>query len=130
MHPRHFLFPAALAAACAATPLLAWPASNTLRVNGTAQDFTVAYRPSNIVGDYWCAAADFAIGKLRLSPTTTIYRTTASSPRAIGHMGFSIDPAKSSGETGIVTIGRQDGGFSAAHAQSMCQGPRTIFPDD
>ncbi|MEI4469874.1 hypothetical protein [Frigidibacter sp. MR17.24] len=109
-----------LAGLCA-TPSLAWLAPNQLRVDGPAEDFTVDYRPSNTMDDYWCAAGEYTINHLHLHPTTRIYRTTGSSPRAIGEMRFSVLADRASGDTGVVSIGRDDGGFTAAHAQAMCE---------
>lgn len=101
----------------------AFMASNGLRVQATGQSsFEVPYRGLSGTPDFWCAAGEYVIRRLHMSPGTTIYRTSSGPRRAGQGISFSLDPegAKS---TGLFTFGNQRG-ISASHARHICQTQR------
>ena len=111
-----------LIAALLAHPASAFTAQNGLVISpdGTG-DFAIAYRGPSGAGEFWCAAGDYAIRDLRLSPTRIIYRTTEAPRRSGAPMRFSLDVTKAAEKTGIAQLGADDAGFSAATAQSFCE---------
>lgn len=133
MTPKSLILPLLLAslatASLAATPALAWRASNKLPVAGNAAEFRVDFGAGDWMEDYWCAAAEFTISQLGQTPGARIWRTTSVDPRRLGYVGFSLSPERSVGDTGMSTIGRNDGSFSAATAQSFCRSQWT-YPSD
>lgn len=110
----------AAAALALAQPAYAFEARNSLRVAQTsATDFTVGYKNTAKLTDYWCAAGDFAARGLGVAGPTRVYRLSPP-PRGAGQgISFTLDPARAAGETGLTTFGgKQDGAFSAQGAVS------------
>lgn len=125
------LAPAALALGLVtAGPAAAFLAQNHQQVHGDASGFTVRYFPGAKMADYWCAAGDFAISQLHVPPTTHLWRTTEERPRQAGGIGFSLQQAETSGRTGLIQIGGNDGSLSAAGAQAMCEITNKVRPGD
>lgn len=113
--------PTLLVAIALATPAAAFDPVFRLRVTQTsATDFTVEYDSQAKTTDYWCAAGNFATNTLRLSDRTRVYRASPD-PRQQGKgISFSLDPARSIGQTGLTTFGGpQDGSFSAGGAYAQ-----------
>ena len=104
-----------------ASPAFAFTASNDLRVHPTGDgQFTVPYRGQSAAAAFWCAAGDYVVRDLRQPASTRIYRTSAV-PRLSGQgMDFALTAAASTGKTGLVLLGPDDGSISAALAQSLC----------
>lgn len=106
------------ALALAATPVSALVPEIQLRVETRSDgDFTVRYASQARLTDYWCAAGSFVTRTLRLPDDTRVYRLSPA-PRGAGKgIDFTLDAAKSAGETGLSTFGgRQDGSMSAGVA--------------
>lgn len=101
-------------------PVAAFTASNGFRVvSDGPRSFVVPYaRGSSGDPGYWCAAGDFAVRALNLSPSTRIYRLTPPPVKNAG-MRFSLD-AKGAVKSGITVFGGKDAGLSAALAQVQC----------
>jgi len=94
----------------------------------SATEFTVGYKARAGDNNYWCAAGRYVTEKLGLPDDTRIYRQSPP-PRGAGKgISFTLDPAKSAGETGISTFGGvQDGSLSASGAKaSQCNLNRTV----
>lgn len=107
--------------ALAATPADAFFADLRLRVEqGPGNDFTVQYKSQAELTDYWCAAGLFVTQTLNLPDRTRVYRLSPP-PRKQGQgIAFTLDAARSAGETGISTFGGpQDGSMSAGGAVSQ-----------
>ncbi len=105
--------------ACA-LPAAAFTASNGFRVvSDGSRGFVVPYSRGTS-GDpaYWCAAGDYAVRALGLSPSTRIYRMTPPPVKNAG-VRFSLD-AKGAVKPGITVFGSKDAGLSAALAQVQC----------
>ena len=97
----------------------AWASLDRLPVTQTSPtDFTVGYKGGASIYNYWCAAGRFVTATLRLPEGTRVYRQSPS-PRQSGQgISFTLDPAKSVGDTGVSTFGGpQDGSFTASGAQ-------------
>lgn len=105
-------------------------AENGMTVTGTADSFTVKYKPGRWLADYWCAAGDYAVGMLRRSPAETLYRVTTQDPKNLGGVEFSVLAERSSGDAGLNIVGKDDGGIPAAMAQQYCESRRHIFGED
>lgn len=101
----------------------AWIAQNGLVVEATGpQSFTVPYRGLSGARDFWCAAGDYVVRELNLSPTTRIYRTSPV-PRPGGDaMDFSLDPTRDVGRTGLLVLSDEPG-LSASFARLQCADP-------
>ena len=84
---------------------------------GPGSDFTVEFDVRAKLTDYWCAAGNYVTNTMGLPDKTRVYRLSPP-PRKQGQgIVFTLDPARSSGETGITTFGGpQDGSMSAGGA--------------
>lgn len=119
---------AAVCAALTAAPASAYLASNALVVEPRGQgDFFIPYRGKSGAGEFWCAAAEYAEGPLGQPPATRIFRTTAPPRRSGEGIGFSLDPGKSVGETGLIEFGNSNGGLTISHARSLCDNEFLLF---
>lgn len=102
----------------------AFVASNGLVVEANGQsEFTVPYRGLSGDTDFWCAAGDYVVRDLGLSPSTRIYRLN-SPPRRSGQgitFSLSSEGAKSPGWF----ILSRDRGLRASFARSFCEFPET-----
>jgi hypothetical protein len=114
--------PLALALALiAAAPAQAFTAQNGLLVRPAADGFTVHWRGGRAgAADFWCAAGDYAIRHLHLSPATRIYRASPPPRRSGEAVRFTRDAAQATGRTGLAILGAEGGGVTAGHAQSLC----------
>jgi hypothetical protein len=103
-----------------ALPASAFVASNGFRVAPDGpRSFVVPYQQGTSGNPaYWCAAGDFVVRALRLSPGTRVFRVTPP-PVKPGGMRFSLD-AKGAVKPGITVFGSKDAGLSAALAQVQC----------
>jgi len=98
----------------------AFIASNGLLVEDAAGgDFRVPYRGLSGAADFWCAAGDYVVRDLGLSPDTRIFRTSSPPRRGGDGMTFSLSSAnaKKSG-LGLFSDSR---GLTAAHARQLCE---------
>ena len=102
-----------------AVPSHAFMAKNDLVVvplgNGA---FEVPYRGLSGTSDFWCAAGDYVVRELNLSPQTRVYRTSSPPRRAGQGVSFSLS-ANDAKRSGLVL---HDGGrgLTAAHARQLC----------
>jgi hypothetical protein len=94
----------------------------------SATDFTVGYKARAGMNNYWCAAGRHVTETLGLPPDTRVYRQSPPPRKAGKGITFTLDPARSAGETGVSTSGGpQDGSLSAGGAQStFCSLNRTV----
>lgn len=117
------LLAAVLAAALApAAPASAFTAQNGLIVHPEgAEDFTVPWRGKSGPADFWCAAGDYAIRKLRLPPTATIWRASEPPRRSGEAVRFTLRPERAASSTGLAVLGARGAGLSAGGAQSLCE---------
>lgn len=104
---------AALAFSLAA-PASAYTIDRRLTVTpGQGTDFTVNYRLGAELADYWCAAGRYARAALGAEGRARVYRMSPPPQRRGQSISFTLDPAKSAGDTGFTILGgKQDGGFS------------------
>lgn len=119
---RPFL-PALLAGLLAlAAPASAFTAQNGLIVNAEGADgFIVPWRGKSGPADFWCAAGDYAIRKLHLSPSATIWRASEPPRRAGEAIRFTLRRDQAASGTGLVVLGGEGAGLSAGSAQSLCE---------
>lgn len=107
----------------------AWASLDRLKITQISPtDFTVGYKARAGNNNYWCAAGRHVTEDLGLPPETRVYRLSPPPRKAGQGITFTLDPAKSSGETGVSTSGGpQDGSLSAGGAQStFCNLNRSI----
>lgn len=121
------LGPVFAAAILAATPAAAFTAINDLVVEPSGPDaFNVPWRGDSGAPSFWCAAGDYVIRGLGLSPATRVFRTSpVPRPRGEGIV-FSLSPDNAT-DTGMVVLGSPDKGLSAGHARALCLDPRPEF---
>ncbi len=111
-----------LAALLLATPAGAFTAQNGLVVNAEGADaFIVPWRGKSGPADFWCAAGDYAIRKLHLAPTATIWRASEPPRRSGEAIRFTLRADQAASSTGLVILGAEGAGLSAASAQSLCE---------
>ena len=105
-----------------ATPAVAFTAQNGLIVEPRGTDgFKVPWRGKSGPADFWCAAGDYAIRVLHLSPTDMIYRASEPPRRAGEPIIFTLNPEEAASATGLFTLFRKGGGLTVGHAQSLCE---------
>ena len=115
---RYFL----LAAVLLASPASAFTAQNGLIVRPAGQaDFTVGWRGMSDVSQFWCAAGDYGIRVLKLSPAVKIYRASEPPRRAGEGIRFTLDPAQAASSTGIAFFWPKGAAVTAGFAQSFCE---------
>ncbi|WP_151717942.1 hypothetical protein [Gemmobacter serpentinus] len=118
---------AASAILLTASPLLAWTSRDGFRVEPQgAGQFEVQARPGLSAAEAWCAAGSYAVQRLGLSQQDRIWRATAAPRRAGQGIGFSLSPEASTGKTGLLIVGEDNGSVSVAFAQQLCWGNRSI----
>jgi hypothetical protein len=111
-----------LAVLLLATPAGAFTAQNGLVVTAEAGDaFTVPWRGKSGAADFWCAAGDYAIRKLGLAPTATIWRASEPPRRAGEGIRFTLRADQAASSTGLIILGAEGAGLSAASAQALCE---------
>ncbi len=117
---------AALLALGLAAPASAFTAQNGLIVqpDGPAA-FTVPWRGKSGPTDFWCAAGDYAVRKLHLSPTALVYRASEPPRRSGEAIRFTLRAGEAASSTGLAVLGAKGAGLSAGHAQSFCELVRT-----
>lgn len=117
---------AALLAFGLAAPASAFTAQNGLIVEpeGPAS-FTVPWRGKSGPADFWCAAGDYAIRKLHLSPAALVYRASEPPRRSGEAIRFTLRADAAASATGLAVLGASGAGLSAGHAQSFCEAVRT-----
>lgn len=101
-----------------AAPAQAFVSDQRLRVTRESEtDFTVQYKSTARLTDYWCSAGRYVTRELGLSDRTRVYRLSPP-PRKIGQgISFTLDAERSAGTTGLTTFGGpQDGSMSAGSA--------------
>ncbi|OYX41938.1 MAG: hypothetical protein B7Z02_13705 [Rhodobacterales bacterium 32-67-9] len=117
---------ALLLALALATPVSAFTAQNGLIVQPEGQaSFTVPWRGKAGPADFWCAAGDYAVRKLHLSPTARIYRASEPPRRSGEPIRFTLRADEAARRTGLAVIGARGAGLSVGHAQSLCEIVRT-----
>lgn len=111
---------------CAALILLglptsapAWMAQNDLIVEPSPGGFTVPYRGLSGARDFWCAAGDYVIRELDLSPDTLIFRTSSPPRRSGQGISFSLSPESAKKPGLFLLSGRR--GVSASLAREFCR---------
>lgn len=114
-----FFYPL-VASVALAFPAHAYMASNGLVIEPIGPtEFTVPYRGESGAAAFWCAAGEYVVGGLDLLPTTRIYRTSKPPRRAGEGISFSLRP-EAAENPGVVILGSNDKGMSAAMAQLFC----------
>lgn len=108
----------AIALALVATPAAALFPGQQLRVTpGPEGDFTVRYAAQARLTDYWCAAGLHVTQTLRLADSTRVYRLSPPPRKAGQGIAFTLEAARSAGETGLSSFGGpQDGSMAAGVA--------------
>lgn len=107
----------------------AWASFDRLPITqDSPTDFTVGYKAGAGLNNFWCAAGRYVTSKLGLPASTRLFRMSPPPRKAGKGVAFTLDPAKSAGDTGVTTFGGpQDGSFSAGGAQSdFCNARRSI----
>ncbi|SEO07614.1 hypothetical protein SAMN04488012_11225 [Palleronia salina] len=113
---------AALLASLVALPSHAFIAENSLVVEGSGTgDFTVPYKGLSGPRAFWCAAGDYAISILGVSPATRIYRTSPPPRRGGEAMDFSLDVARAV-DPGLLRLSDSPG-LTAGYARFLCDSP-------
>ena len=108
-----------------ALPAQAFMATNDLIVEPASDgSFHVPYRGLNGASDFWCAAGDYVIRSLHMSPDTRIFRLSSPPRRAGQGVIFSLSSEGAKG-TGLLTFGDRRS-VSAAHARQLCEVPRLV----
>jgi hypothetical protein len=104
-----------------ASPAAAWLAPNNQTIEQESESrFSVAARPGLSATQAFCAAGDYAVQALNLSPDARLWRVTPP-PRRMGQgIGFSTTPEGAAGRTGLFLFGTDDGSVSVGFAQSLC----------
>ncbi|GAB4385614.1 hypothetical protein [Albidovulum sp.] len=117
------LLAALLVALPAAAPgAAAFTAENGLIVNrGAAGGFEVPWRGSARVTSFWCAAGDYVIRGLRMSPSTRIWRVSEPPRRAGEAITFALTPEGAARRSGLLILLGPENGVTAAHAASFCE---------
>ena len=113
---KHLL--AALALLTLPTTASAWMAQNGLKVECAPGGFHVPYRGLSGPRDFWCAAGDYVVRELGMSPDTLIYRTSSPPRRSGQGIRFSLNPEGAKKPGLLLLSGRR--GVSAALARSFC----------
>lgn len=117
----------AVTAGLAGSPVQAWVATNGLSVRQVnATDFFVDYRGRSGATSFWCAAGDYVVRRLGMSPNTRVFRL--SPPPRSGGQGimFSLNP-EGAQDRGVMVWGSKDAGMSAALAQTYCANEEPLF---
>jgi hypothetical protein len=116
-----FLSPLAVVLALAA-PAQAFMAENDVRVAAMeGGQFLVGPVPGMGAAASWCAAGDYAIRQLNLTPTDRIWRVSVP-PRQQGEgVVFALSGEGASPKSGLVRI-PDDGSLTVAGAQALCWG--------
>jgi hypothetical protein len=110
-----------------AAPATAFQADNGLLVQPSAADaFDVPYRGLSGADDFWCAAGDYVIRGLHLSPSTRIWRQSPPPRRSGQGIRFSLSPEGAAQSTGLAQL-TPGGSLTAAHAQSLCDLPEVLI---
>lgn len=100
-----------------------------LRGVGDASDpsrFDILQNAGSGGSDYWCAAGEYAIKKLGVSPATRVYLVQPLAKGRLGRnsVGFSVNPnaVPSAGSNGFtMSITKVGQNWSAEHARSQCK---------
>lgn len=104
-----------------AGPATAFRTPEGLTVRPLGPDrFAVPYRGESSARAFWCAAGTYARQVLGAGPTDRIWRETAVPRRSGQPMVFAMTPGASSGKTGLVMLGRDDGSLSVAMTVQFC----------
>lgn len=105
-----------------AAPASAFTAQNGLIVqpDGPAA-FTVPWRGRSGPADFWCAAGDYAVRKLHLSPAALVYRASEPPRRSGEAIRFTLHAEEAASSTGLAILGAKGAGLSVGHAQSFCE---------
>lgn len=120
--------PVIFVACLLASPVAGFTAQNGLLVEPTgAHSFHVPWRGKSGPTAFWCAAGDYAVRVLRLSPATLIYRASEPPRRSGEGIAFSLLVGDAASRTGLAVLGAKGAGLTAGHAQSFCEfrRPRT-----
>ncbi len=101
-------------------------ASNSLIVRDVGGgNFEVPFRGESGDFEFWCAAGEYVIRKLSLSPTTRVYRLSPPPRRSGQGITFSLSP-EGAQNPGVFTSS-SDGGLTASFARSLCR--KRVIPD-
>lgn len=109
----------------AALPAQGFIARNGLVVEPRPDgNFDVPYRGLSGASDFWCAAGDYVVRDLNLSPETRIFRLSSPPRRSGQGVTFSLS-SEGAAKTGLVLLG---GGrsISASHARALCDAKMLI----
>lgn len=96
----------------------AWIAQNGLIVEKSPGGFTVPYRGLSGARDFWCAAGDYVLRELNLTPDTLIFRTSSPPRRSGQGISFSLSP-EGARKPGLLLWSGQRG-VSASLAREFC----------
>ena len=106
----------------ATAPSFAFTAQNGLAVRPeTAGTFNVPWQGKAGPSAFWCAAGDYGIRALHLTPDTRIYRTSEPPRRSGERVRFILDPAGAASSTGLAVFWPKGAGITAGFAQSFCE---------
>lgn len=116
--------------AALAAPADAFNARNGMAVTDLGNGlFRVEYGARADDTDYWCAAGDYALRVLGAPTRARLYRASAP-PRKRGQgITFTLDPAQSSGPTGITNLGGPKDSLGVGHVTGSFCRPFRPFDD-
>ncbi len=111
-----------------ASPALAFLSENSERVQGSGSGrFEVLASPGQGASVSWCAAGDYVIRGLGLTPDTRIWRVTAPPRKAGEGVGFALSP-EGAQKSGLLALGLKDESLSAGAAEALCYGQKASWP--
>ena len=127
MSIRHALAAVAVVGGLATSPAQAFVASNGLIVEQVnATDFFVPFRGRGAASSFWCAAGDFVVQRLGMSPATRVFRLSPPPRRAGDGILFSLN-AEGAQDRGVQVWGSRDAGMSASLARTYCANEVPFF---
>lgn len=101
-------------------------------------DFEVLQKSPNGATDYWCAAGEYAIRRLGVSPVARVYLRKPSGPAEFrdgrSSIGFTVAPspgvqqaAAAQGQRFTKTMRNVGENWGAESSRSSCFGPNSVF---
>lgn len=112
-----FFIAAALQAAPAGAYVTRW--GERVEPRGEGQ-FEVLASPGQGAPRSWCAAGEYVVQRLGMSPSTPIWRLSPPPRRAGEGVLFALSPEGAAEKTGLLMLDAGDGALTAAHAQALC----------
>lgn len=104
-----------------AAPAFGFQAVNRLAVEPAGEGrFVVQPSAGQAAPESWCAAGDYAIRVLGVSPVTPLYRLSPPPRVKGGAVTFGLSSEGASEKSGILQLGGGTGALSAGAAQGLC----------